>query len=183
MQRQRFLSLGFSYIGLLLLIAIMNITLAMTASLWSFDLQREKERELLFAGNQFRQAIGLYYEQSPGTVKRYPRQLDALIRDDRYLTVQRYLRQIYRDPMTGETDWQLVPAPDGGIMGVYSNSDKSAIKTGNFSHVDRMFAGKTKYAEWMFVYLPPADHQQAQTSGSQVQSPMQLDYQNGGPLK
>jgi len=102
----------------------MNVTLAMAATLWSFALQREKERELLFAGNQFRQAIGLYYEQTPGTVKHYPHKLKDLIRDDRYLNVRRYLRQIYQDPMTGKTDWQLIPAPDGGIMGVYSNSDK-----------------------------------------------------------
>jgi Type II secretory pathway, pseudopilin PulG len=158
MLQQRFLTGGFTYIGLLLLVAIMNVTLAMAATLWSFALQREKERELLFAGNQFRQAIGLYYEQTPGTVKHYPHKLKDLIRDDRYLNVRRYLRQIYQDPMTGKTDWQLIPAPDGGIMGVYSNSDKSAVKTRNFRYIDRMLEGKTRYAEWEFAYLPQPEH-------------------------
>lgn len=156
MRRKNLRSRGFTYIGLLFFIAIMSITLAMAASLWSFARQREKERELLFVGNQFRRAIGLYYERTPGTVKKYPKQLEDLLQDDRYVTIQRYLRDIYRDPITGESDWGLVSAPSGGIMGVYSKSEAATIKTGNFSYVDSLLDGKKKYSEWKFVYLPRA---------------------------
>lgn len=145
---------GFTYLGLLFFIAIMSITLAMAATLWSFAQQREKERELLFVGHQFRRAIGLYYERTPGTVKRYPASLEDLLQDNRYVNTQHYLRRIYTDPMTQRQDWGMVPAPDGGIMGVYSKSGDHSIKTGNFLEQDRLLEGASKYSEWKFVYAP-----------------------------
>jgi len=147
-------SAGFTYLGLLFFIAIMGITLALASTLWSFAQQREKERELLFIGHQFRRAIGLYYERTPGTVKKYPNRLEDLLLDNRYVTLQRYLRQIYRDPITGSREWGLVPAPDGGVMGVYSKSEERTIKIGNFQFGDRLLGGQRKYSEWQFVYLP-----------------------------
>lgn len=144
---------GFTYLGLLFFIAIMGITLAMAATLWSFARQREAEQELLFIGHQFRKAIGLYYERTPGTVKRYPQKLEDLLQDNRYVTTQRYLRQIYRDPMTGTTEWELVPAPDGGIMGVYSRSEGRTIKAGNFRYEDRGLEGANSYRQWRFSYV------------------------------
>ena len=61
----------------------------------SYTLQlREKERDLLFVGDQFRRAIGEYYEKAPGGVKVYPKKLEDLLRDNRYPGVQRWLRKI-----------------------------------------------------------------------------------------
>lgn len=145
---------GFTYLGLLYIITIMGITLAMASTLWSFAQQREKERELLFIGHQFRRAIGLYYERTPGAEKKYPNQLQDLLLDNRYVTTQRYLRQIYRDPITGVSDWGLVPAPSGGIMGVYSKSEANPIKTENFKVEDSVLEGAKKYSEWKFIYIP-----------------------------
>ncbi|MFT3848705.1 MAG: hypothetical protein QM739_08480 [Propionivibrio sp.] len=114
---------------------------------------------MLFIGNQFRQAIRLYYEHSPGTVKRYPMSLNDLLLDNRYLGVERRLRRIYRDPMTGKAQWGLVKAPDGGIMGVHSLSSKRAIKAAGFSLQDAELEGKGEYKDWRFVYhrLAPVD--------------------------
>src|SRR5207249_4031136 len=106
---------GFTYLAVLFFIAVSGAMLAATGIIWSHERQRQKEEELLWIGNQFRQAIGLYYYRTPGTVKRYPEKLEDLLEDKRYLTTQRYLRQIYRDPMTGESRWGLVSAPAGGI--------------------------------------------------------------------
>lgn len=145
---------GFTYLGLLFFVAIMGITLALAATLWSFEQQRETEKELLFVGGQFRRAIGMYYERTPGTIKRYPPNLEALLMDGRYVTLQRYLRRIYADPVTHEVDWGLVPAPDGGIMGVYSKSEAKTIKTGNFKLLDQLLEGQHKYSDWKFVYQP-----------------------------
>lgn len=145
---------GFTYLGVLFTISIMGITLAMASALWSFAQQREKERELLFIGHQFRLAIGLYYERTPGAEKKYPHRLQDLLLDNRYVTSQRYLRQIYRDPITGNQDWGLVPAPSGGIMGVYSKSETTPIKTENFKIEDSTLEGSKKYTEWQFVYIP-----------------------------
>lgn len=111
---------GFTYLTALLLVAAVGLGLAVTGELWSNARQREKEAELIWVGNQFKQAIGLYYQRSPGSVKKYPEKLEELLEDKRFLSTQRYLRKIYVDPITGKAQWGLVPAPGGGVMGVYS---------------------------------------------------------------
>ena len=80
--------------------------------------------------------------------------LEDLLRDTRFLTVQRYLRTIYRDPMTGRPEWGLVPAPGGGIMGVYSLSNARPIKTGRFRIRESSFANATSLSDWKFTYEP-----------------------------
>ena len=147
-------SAGFTYIALLFAIAIMGAVLAASGMVWHQGRQREKEQELLFVGGQFRQAIGLYYEHTPGAVKRYPQRLEDLLADPRQIGVQRYLRKIYRDPMTAEIAWGLVHAPEGGIMGVYSLSQEEPIKTGGFNRADSAFEGVGKYVDWRFISKP-----------------------------
>lgn len=105
-------------------------------------------------------AIGLYYQRSPGTVKRYPERLDDLmIEDRRFLNTQRYLRRLYADPISGNPTWGLVAAPQGGIMGVHSLSEKTPIKTGSFRIVDDGLSKTSRYADWRFVYEPPVEPQ------------------------
>jgi type II secretory pathway pseudopilin PulG len=145
---------GFTYLAVLFLVTVMGAMLAATGTIWSTAQQREKERELLFDGNQFRRAIGLYYEKSPGAIKKYPATLNDLLKDERQLATQRYLRRIFIDPMSRSNKWGLVPAPEGGIMGVYSLSEDRPFKTKKFTEANSEFAGKTKYSEWHFVYRP-----------------------------
>lgn len=145
---------GFTYLAALFMVAILGAVLAATGVVWSTAQQREKERELLLIGKQFRGAIGQYYEHSPGTIKKYPETLDDLLKDDRQLATRRYLRKIFLDPMTKSNKWGLVSAPGGGIMGVYSLSEEKPLKTGNFDEADEGFAAQTKYSEWRFVYRP-----------------------------
>ena len=146
---------GFSYISLLMFIAVLGAGLAATAVSWQTARQREKEAELLFVGAAFREAIALYYNRSPGQNREFPKQLRDLIKDPRYPDVRRYLRRIYRDPMTGDARWGTIAAPDGGIMGVYSLSPGKPIKRAGFGGPDGLDAGAT-YSEWKFVYMPPA---------------------------
>lgn len=144
---------GFTYLALLLAVAVLGIGLAAVGELWSSVVQREKEAELLFAGGEFRRAIRSYYATSPGA-QRYPQRLEELLEDKRFPFVRRHLRRLYRDPMTGKREWGLVQAPEGGIMGVHSLSQASALKTANFAAADRDLEGKARYAEWQFVYRP-----------------------------
>ena len=146
---------GFTYLAILFAIAIAGVVLAATGINWSQAAQREKERELLFVGNQFRQAIALYYEKSPNGVKRYPRTLNDLLKDDRQIVTSRYLRKIYLDPMSWKADWGFEVAPDGGVMGVHSLSDAAPLKTANFDYANQAFDGATKYSDWIFDYSPP----------------------------
>jgi type II secretory pathway pseudopilin PulG len=157
---------GFTYLGVIFVIGLMGVLLASSGTIWSQSAQREKEKELIHVGNQLRRAIGLYYERSPGTVKRYPQTIEDLLFDSRYLTMQRYLRRIYADPMTGKAEWGLVRAPDGGIMGVYSMSDAEPIKVGNFRMNNVRFTHAKRYGGWQFVYVP--DTVAAQTQKPQA---------------
>ena len=65
--------LGFTFIGILMVIAISGIGLAGIGIVWHQDTQRENEKELLFIGEQYHQAIVSYYESSPSGVKQYPK--------------------------------------------------------------------------------------------------------------
>src|SRR5262245_51578615 len=137
---------GFTYLTALLLVAVMGVGLAATGELWSQTRQREKETELAWIGNQYVQAIGIYYHRSPGTVKRYPQKLEDLIEDRRFLTTQRYLRRQYADPLTGKADWTLVPSPEGGIQGV-----RSRLGTASSDPA----AADGRLVDRQFVYEPP----------------------------
>lgn len=144
---------GFTYLILLFMIAIMGAVLAATSTVWHTLVQREKEQELLDAGHAIRQAIGLYHDRTPGPIKQYPKKLKDLLEDKRQLALTRYLRKIYIDPMTATDKWGLVTGSDGTIMGVYSLSTATPVKTGNFDLLDKDFAGTTSYQDWRFVYM------------------------------
>jgi hypothetical protein len=146
---------GLTYLTVLFFVAASGAMLAATSTIWSHERQRQKEAELIWIGNQFRQAIGLYYQRSPGVVKRYPEKLEDLLEDRRFLTIQRYLRQIYRDPITGDAKWGVVPSPEGGIMGIYSYSEQSPIKTDQALRSAKSTAA-VRYLDWQFVYVAPA---------------------------
>jgi type II secretory pathway pseudopilin PulG len=141
---------GFTLVAVLLVVAATGAGLAAIAQFASQQAQREKEAELLFVGQQFRQAIGGYYKKEA----RYPKALAELLEDKRYPMPVRHLRKLYRDPVTGEPAWGLVQAPGGGIMGVHSLAQEAPVKTGNFVGEDRAFQDAAKYSDWQFVFTP-----------------------------
>lgn len=146
---------GFTYIALLLAIALHGAVLAAAGSVWHTAQKRERERELLFIGEQFRSAIRAYAQSGPGTRGQLPKTLDDLLLDPRFPGIKRHLRKIFVDPVTWKAEWGLVKTPDGNaITGVYSLSEEAPLKTKNFLPADRAFEGAAKYADWKFVYAP-----------------------------
>jgi type II secretory pathway pseudopilin PulG len=145
---------GFTYIGVLVLVALMGITLAAAGQVWHTLQQREKEQELLFIGHQFRLALNRYAHHTPGQAGRAPLNLEGLLRDPRHPGIQRYLRKIYLDPMTGSAEWGLITGPGGEIYGVHSLSGGEPLKKSNFGLADKPFEGKTKYSDWVFMQAP-----------------------------
>lgn len=145
--------LGFSYIGLMIFIAISGVALAGVGVVWSQDQQREREKELLFVGEQFRQAIGSYYENTPSNIKQYPNKLEDLLQDSRLPNLKRHLRQIYDDPMTNSSKWGL-ELQQAQIVGVYSLSDLKPIKKKGFPNLYEKFSDFSKYSDWKFIYIP-----------------------------
>ena len=144
---------GFTYLTVMFVIAILLGGLAIVGETWETSARREKESELLFVGNQYRRAIGLFYEATPGPAKRYPRTLEELIKDPRQPATQRYLRKLYPDPLTGK-GWVAIKGPDGGVQGVHSASEEAPLKIAGFRVRDASFEGAAKYADWKFIHTP-----------------------------
>jgi len=141
---------GFTYLGLLAAVVLMGLLLTAATRVWSLTEQRERETQLLYVGDAIRLAIAGYYAHG----HRYPNALQDLLLDNRFPVPMRYLRRLYLDPITNTDDWQLVPAPEGGIKGVFSPSKLVPIKRRNFPDIDKGFADSDCYCSWQFIYEP-----------------------------
>jgi len=141
---------GFTYLGVLFLVALMGLGLSGVLQLWSIANQRAHERELLWVGSQYARALQSYYLQSPGT-RQYPKTLDELVDDNRFPTPRHHLRKLYADPVTRSTDWGLIKSPDGRIAGVHSLSTAEPWKKAEFARPWDDFKDRGSYAEWRFV--------------------------------
>lgn len=144
---------GFTYIGVLIIVALLAISAAAAVQVGSVVQRRQAEDQLLGIGLEFKSAIRSYFEATPvGMPSNAPARLSDLLRDPRYPNVKRHLRKIYDDPLTGKPDWGLVLSPDGGILGVYSKAEGVPIRQDNFPDEVFHFRGKKSYRKWVFVY-------------------------------
>lgn len=145
---------GFTYMVVLAVVFLLGLGLAEVGQLWRDASLRDKEKDLLFAGRQFRRAIESYAQQSPGTPD-LPRTLEDLLEDRRFPVVKRHLRRIYVDPMTGKPDWKLIRQGDR-IIGVQSKSEGTPFRKIDFETNEDEFADAQTYAQWRFQYRPVA---------------------------
>jgi len=160
--------------ALIVSMAVMAILMTAAMPVWKHMAQREKEEELVFRGEQYAHAIGMFQRR---TANAYPPNLDVLVQ-------QKFLRKKYKDPITnddfvplaqtgqqqgrgnqpgqgtqqqgrGQQPGAGIPgaaAPGqagaiGGILGVTSKSTAESI---------RLYKGRSHYNEWAFIYTPPA---------------------------
>ena len=84
--------------GLLVAVGAMGIMISVALPVWNQNAKREREAELIFRGEQYARAIELYQRQYVGA---YPPDLETLVE-------QRFLRRLYRDPMTEEGVFRAV---------------------------------------------------------------------------
>jgi type II secretory pathway pseudopilin PulG len=144
---------GFTYVGLLVLVALIGLALASAGEVVATAQQRDRETQLLWVGHEYRKAIGRYWSRR----RAYPQTLQELLGSAPDDPVQvRYIRRLYPDPMTNGADWALVPAPNGGILGVASTSKRAPLKTAGFDPADQDFADATDYSGWQFTFRPGA---------------------------
>jgi type II secretory pathway pseudopilin PulG len=142
---------GFTYVGLLIMLAIIAVAATATLQLGAIAQRREAEEELLAIGSEFRNALLSYAVATPAGQPTAPQTLDDLLKDPRYPTPRRHLRKLYGDPLTGKAEWGVMHTLDGkGIAGVYSLSTQRPIKIGNFAPEFQTFTGKDTYAGWVF---------------------------------
>jgi len=77
-------------------ILLLNIAVAAMLPLWSTQIRRDKEEELIFRGLQYAEAIRLFQTR----FQRFPTTLGELV------SVQpRSIRQLWKDPMTEDGKW------------------------------------------------------------------------------
>ena len=168
---------GYAMAALLVAMSVMAVLMSALLPVWTHLATREKEEELIFRGNQYARAIGLFQRKYANTA---PPSIDVLVE-------QRFLRKKYKDPITND-DFQLLYAnqqalmpgaggqvaqrpgqnatqgnpvqqvptggvgsggitPQGGVIGVTSKSKEASIKQYN---------GRGRYNEWSFIYLQTA---------------------------
>jgi type II secretory pathway pseudopilin PulG len=143
---------GFTYLAVLVAVVAMGIVVeAAHVTTWRI-VRADREAELLFRGQQYRNAVRSYYEAN-GV---FPRTLEELARDPRS-TSRRHIRALYADPLAkhGKGEWRLIRAPGGGIAGVASASSDQPLKRANFPVGLESFSGAKSYSEWLFEYKPP----------------------------
>jgi len=76
--------------ALIVAIAVMAIMLSVALPVWRTAVQREREAELVFRGEQYAQAIDIFQRRTGG----YPLTLDQLEKT-------KAIRKLYKDPITG----------------------------------------------------------------------------------
>ena len=119
---------GFTYLWLLLVLAVGAAGLAALGERASMAVQREREAELMFRGQQIASAIAAYRAASLNGTQQLPAALKDLLEDRRTERPMHHLRQLYADPFTGQPDWALVTTGEGRIAGVRSRSDAPALR-------------------------------------------------------
>jgi type II secretory pathway pseudopilin PulG len=143
---------GFTYLSLIILVAIIGLVSASALKLGSVVQRSRAERELLVIGAAFSDALQSYADATPPGMPPQPPSLKSLLRDPRFPGVRRHLRKLFVDPMTGKAEWGVVYLGDKvGVLAVYSLSDAKPVKIGNFPLRFQGFEGKQKISEWRFA--------------------------------
>ena len=171
---------GYAMAALLVGMTVMAIFLTVVLPVWRTAVQREKESELIFRGQQYARAVALFQRKYANT---FPPNTDVLL-------TEHFLRKKYKDPMTKDGVFQVLyanqqasaqpgaggtvpqqgqaaarPATQvgtgaaagapGGIIGVASKSTETGL---------RVFNGHAKYNEWTFVAMQVANRVNAPNS-------------------
>ena len=141
---------------LLFLVAALGVLLAVAGRVWHTEMRRDKEAQLLFAGEEYRRALARYRDAAPPGQPKYPETLGQLLLDERGPVPVRHLRRLYRDPCTGRFEWGLVKE-GGRIAGVYSLGEERPLKESGFAGLQAKFGGARSYADWRFLAgeIPP----------------------------
>jgi type II secretory pathway pseudopilin PulG len=148
------------YLVVMLMLAVFAISLGalIAVPFWQTEVRREKEEELIFRGKQYVEAVRLYVLKNPG---RFPSSLKELLD-------KKFIRKLYKDPMSATGEWNLVlnPASAGQgaageaqvyivpekvlssvrqpiVLGVVSSSTKPSVK---------IYNDQESYDKWLFYF-------------------------------
>ena len=153
---------GFALLFVMAAAAIIAIVLYAEIPQVAFEAQRNKEADLIAHGEQYKRAIQLFFRR----FGRYP----ASIADLENTNNIRFLRQRYKDPMTGTDEWRLIHV-NGGVFTDSLTVKPPAIK------------GATSAADMASSSAASAGSSTASNSGdASPQAPQRWQVQRGGLL-
>ena len=153
---------GAALLVVLVMVVIVGLVAGIAGTSWQTIVQRAREAELFWRGDQYRQAIQSYYENgarggkaTAGKIQagQYPAKLEDLLKDPRSLSRKKHIRRLFLDPMTGG-DWELVKDKGGRVTGVRSTSSLKPFQQDGFPDDYETFAGAASYEAWEFIYQP-----------------------------
>jgi type II secretory pathway pseudopilin PulG len=152
---------GFTYVGLIVLVAIIGLVGAATLKADALLRRAAAEEELLEIGAAFSAALTSYAEATPRGQPPQPPSLEELLKDPRVPGVRRHLRKIFVDPITGKAEWGIVwlnkgSGVDGsgsgsGVLAVYSLSQSKPLKQANFDARFLNLENREHIADWKFA--------------------------------
>jgi type II secretory pathway pseudopilin PulG len=173
---------GYAMATLLVALSVMAVVMAAAMPVWKQQVQREREAELIFRGQQYVHAIALFQRRNgPGSL---PPNVTVLVE-------QRFLRKKYKDPVTSDDFQPLVAgqvAPGASTPGAGTSSSSprpggttssqpagrgAATTSGptspagpvggvigvvskSTSESIRIYNGRSHYNEWAFIFTAPA---------------------------
>jgi type II secretory pathway pseudopilin PulG len=95
--KDRFTQQGYTLAGALVMIAVLSVFMALSVPLWSRVKQRENEEELIFRGREYMEAVARYHQK----FNSFPPDIETLYK-------QKFLRKLYKDPMTESGTWKVL---------------------------------------------------------------------------
>jgi type II secretory pathway pseudopilin PulG len=103
---------GHLLITLVVALAVSMILITVATQVWTTVIRRDKEEELIFRGREYTRALKNFRKDRG----RLPTDLKELT--ERGQSNQKYLRKLYKDPMSPDGEWNyLYLSPDGrGII-------------------------------------------------------------------
>jgi len=110
---------GYVLLGLLLMVSVLIIAAAVVAPNLAFQIKRDREEELVHRGVQYTRAIRNYAKRTG----RYPVRAEDLLGGPD----QRFIRKLYKDPMTGR-DFKFLHL--GDVQPVTANLSASGAQPG-----------------------------------------------------
>lgn len=96
---------GYNLVILIMVLTVINIMIAAALPKWSHVIRREREEELISRGFQYAEAIRIFQNR----FQRLPVRAEELIEVE-----PRSIRKLWKDPMTEEGMWFLIPPGTGG---------------------------------------------------------------------
>lgn len=89
---------GYALIMLMIVVFALALGALVALPVWQTQVQRENERELIFRGKQFVEAVRLYQMKYPGS---FPQSFEELVEE-------RCIRRLYKDPMAKDGQWNVI---------------------------------------------------------------------------